>query len=172
MKDPGKRKKVFNFDSILALALIPIALYLIYYQYSMPTSAIRQALGPSFVPIALLAGMIITAVFLFVSSLHIERKASAAASAQSEPEAKTSARQKKVIVMILLGLLVYALILTPVGFIISTTLCILYQAQLYERGKWVRNLTVSIPFSFLVYYIFVYRLDVSLPAGILEILAP
>ena len=172
MKDPDKRKKVFNFDSILALALIPIALYLIHYQNSLPKSAILQALGPSFVPIALLVGMIVTAIFLFFSSLEMERKASAAASAQLENERKTSAKQKKVMVMLLLGLLVYAAILTPLGFIISTTLCILYQAQLFEKGKWLRNLTVSIPFSFLVYYIFVYRLEITLPAGILEILAP
>ena len=172
MKDSDKRKKVFNFDSILALASIVIALFLILYQLNMPKSAIRQALGPSFVPVALLIGLILTAIVLFFNSLQMERKAGLGASAQVEPETKTSAKQKKIIVMILLGLLVYAAILVPVGFIISTTLCILYQAQLYERGKWVRNLTVSIPFSFLVYYIFVYRLDVSLPAGILEILAP
>ena len=172
MKDPHKRKKIFNFDSILALVLIPIALYLIYYQYSMPKSAVRQALGPSFVPIALLAGMVVTAVFLFFSSLEVERKAGADASTPSGPETRTSAKQKKVVILILLGLLVYAAILIPVGFIISTILCILYQAQLYQRGKWVRNLTVSVPFSFLVYYVFVYQLDVALPAGILEILAP
>ncbi len=157
---------------MLALALIPIALYLIYYQYSMPKSAIRQALGPSFVPIALLAGMIITAVFLFSSSLQTKPKTGADGSTPSESETTTSAKQKKVVILILLGLLVYALILVPVGFIISTTLCILYQAQLYQRGKWVRNLVVSVPFSFLVYYVFVYTLDVSLPAGLLEILAP
>ena len=85
MSGPDKGKKIFNFDSILALALIPIALYLIYYQWSMPKSAIRQALGPSFVPIALLVGMIITAVFLFFSSLQMERKGSAEAKSERIP---------------------------------------------------------------------------------------
>lgn len=172
MKDSDKRKKVFNFDSYLALASIAIALFLIIYQLNMPKSAIRQALGPSFVPIALLIGLILTAIVLFINSLQMERKASAAASAQVEAETKTSAKQKKIIVMILLGLLVYAAILVPVGFIISTTLCILYQGQLLQTGKWGRNLAVSIPFSLLVYYIFVYLLEISLPAGILQILAP
>jgi putative tricarboxylic transport membrane protein len=172
MKNSDKRKTRFNFDSILALVAIGFAVFLIIYQLNMPKSAIRQALGPSFVPVALLIGMILTAIVLFFNSLQMERKASATASIQEETETKTSAKQKKGMIMILLGLLVYAVILTPLGFIISTTLCILYQTQLFEKGKWVRNLVVSIPFSFLVYYIFVYRLEIILPAGILEILAP
>jgi putative tricarboxylic transport membrane protein len=172
MKNPEKRKAVFNFDSILALASILIALFLINYQYNMPRSAVRQALGPSFVPIALLIALILTAIALFFKSIHAERKADVAVSALAEPETKTSAKQKKIVIMILLGLLIYAAILTPVGFIISTIICINYQAQLFEKGKWVRNLVVSVPFSFLVYYVFVYLLEITLPAGILEILAP
>lgn len=172
MKNLEKRKSVFNFDSILALASIVIALYLIFYQLNMPTSNVRQALGPSFVPVSLLTALILTAIALFFKSVRAERKADVAVSALAEPETKTSAKQKKIVIMILLGLLIYAAILTPVGFIISTIICINYQAQLYEKGKWVRNLVVSIPFSFLVYYVFVYRLEIILPAGILEILAP
>jgi putative tricarboxylic transport membrane protein len=162
MKNPEKRKTVFNFDSILALASIVIALYLIFYQLNMPQSNVRQALGPSFVPVSILTALILTAIVLFFKSIQLEREA----------EAKTAFKQKKIKIMVLLGLLVYAAILIPVGFIISTFVCINYQAQLFERGKWVRNLAVSIPFSFLVYYVFVYLLEITLPAGILEILAP
>jgi putative tricarboxylic transport membrane protein len=172
MKDPEKRKGVFNFDSYLALASIAVALFLIFYQYTMPKSAIRQALGPSFMPITILIALIFTAIFLFFHSLQVGRKTGDTASAQVEADTKTSAKQKKIIIMILLGLLVYAAILVPVGFIISTTLCILYQAQLLQKGKWGRNLAVSIPFSLLVYYVFVYLLEITLPAGILQILAP
>jgi putative tricarboxylic transport membrane protein len=172
MKNPEKRKVVFNFDSILALASIVIAVYLIIYQYNMPRSSVRQALGPSFVPIAILIVLILTAIALFFKSVQAERKADAAVSALAEPETKTSAKQKKIVIMILLGLVIYALILTPVGFIVSTIICINYQAQLLEKGKWVRNLVVSVPLSFLVYYVFVYLLEITLPAGILEILAP
>lgn len=71
--------------------------------------------------------------------------------------------------MIVLGLVVYAVILVPVGFIISTTILILWQAQLFERGKWIRNLVVSILFSIFVDYIFVHILEVMLPMGILSL---
>jgi putative tricarboxylic transport membrane protein len=172
MKNPEKRKTVFNFDSILALASIVIALYLIFYQLNMPQSNVRQALGPSFVPVSILTALILTAIVLFFKSIQLEREADRAVSAPGEAEAKTAFKQKKIKIMVLLGLLVYAAILIPVGFIISTFVCINYQAQLFERGKWVRNLAVSIPFSFLVYYVFVYLLEITLPAGILEILAP
>ena len=172
MKNPEKRKIAFNCDSIFALASIAVAVYLIIYQYNMPRSAVRQALGPSFVPIAILTALIFTSIALFIKSIRAEPKADIAVSALSETEAKISTKQKRVSILILVGLLVYAAILTPVGFIISTIACINYQAQLFQKGKWVRNLGVSVPFSLLVYYVFVYLLEISLPAGILEILAP
>ena len=70
--------------------------------------------------------------------------------------------------LIILGLLIYAVILIPVGFIISTTILILWQAQMFERGKWIRNLVVSIVFSCVVYYLFAHVLEVMLPTGILS----
>ena len=172
MKNPEKRKIVFNFDSILALASIAVAIGLIIYQYNMPRSTVRQALGPSFVPIAILIALIFTSIALFFKSIQAKGQADAAVSAPAEADAKISAKQKKVTILVLVGLLVYAAILTPVGFVISTIACINYQAQLFEKGKWVRNLSESVPFSLLVYYVFVYLLEISLPAGILEILAP
>lgn len=172
MKSQEKRKIEFNFDCILAMAAIVIALYLIIYQYNMPRSTVRQALGPSFVPISLLIAMICTAIVIFFQSLQIKRKVDAPVSDQIPDSIKTSAQQKKIVIMILLGLVVYAVILVPVGFIISTILSIIYQARLFEKGKWVRNLVVSTTFSLLVYYVFVYVLEITLPAGILEILAP
>jgi ammonia channel protein AmtB len=52
---------------------------------------------------------------------------------------------------------------------ISTTILILWQAQLFERGKWIRNLVVSILFSIVVYYLFVHVLEVMLPVGIITL---
>jgi len=86
-----------------------------------------------------------------------------------EPPTETSAGQYKVMAMVVLGLLVYAVILVPAGFIIGTTILILWQAQLFERRKWIRNLVVSILFSIIDYYLFVHILEVMLPEGILSL---
>lgn len=169
MKETGRRKSIFNFDHIVALCSILIALFLIHNEYNMPNPIIRQTIGPSFVPIAILVALIFSALLILFTSLRTNRKPEGADSAPAEPPTETSAGQYKVMAMIVLGLLVYAIILVPVGFIISTTILILWQAQVFERGKWIRNLVVSILFSILVYYIFVHILEVMLPVGILSL---
>lgn len=169
MKDIGRRKSIFNFDCIVALCSILIALFLIHNEYNMPNTMIRQTIGPSFMPIAILVALIFSALLILFTSLRTNRKTEGADSAPAKLPTKTSAGQYKVMALIVLGLLVYAAILVPVGFIISTTILILWQAQLFERGKWIRNLVVGLLFSILVYYIFVHILEVMLPVGILSL---
>jgi putative tricarboxylic transport membrane protein len=163
------RKSIFNFDSIVALCSILIALFLIHNEYNMPTSIIRQTIGPSFMPIAILIALIFSALLILFTSLRSTRKTEGSDLALAEPPTKISAGQYKVMGMIILGLVVYGVILVPVGFIISTTILILWQAQLFERGKWIRNLVVSILFSIVVYYLFVHVLEVMLPVGIITL---
>lgn len=166
MKDPDKRKIALNFDSYVALASILIALFLIHDEYRMPTPSIQQTLGPSFVPIAVLVALILAAILLFFSSLGMRQK-TGGAPVRAEQAAKTSAVQYKVMGMVVLGLLLYAFILVPAGFIVSTAILIVWQARLFQKGKWVRNLIVGILFSVIFYYIFVHVLEVMLPRGFL-----
>ena len=69
--------------------------------------------------------------------------------------------------LILLALFIYAVILEPVGFIICTSLLVIYQARVLERGRWIRNIVIGLVFSIGVYFIFVKVLNVMLPAGVL-----
>lgn len=169
MKETGGRKSLFTFDRIVALSSILIALFLIHNEYNMPNPNIQQTIGPSFMPIAILVALIFSALLILVTSFRVIRKPEGGEAAPAEPPAKTTAGQYKVMGLVILGLLVYAVILVPVGFIISTTILILWQAQLFQKGKWIRNLVVSIPFSILAYYLFVHVLEVMLPMGILPL---
>ena len=167
MASPENKSKGLNFDSIVALASILIALFLIHNEYGMPTPSIPQTLGPSFMPIALLVALILVGIVLFFNSLRQTPDAAGDAAVSPAPVPKTSLDQYKVLGLVTLGLLVYAAILDPIGFIISTALLIIWQAQLFEKGKLMRNLVVGVLFSLLVYYVFVHVLGVMLPAGIL-----
>jgi putative tricarboxylic transport membrane protein len=71
------------------------------------------------------------------------------------------------VLLVLAGLIVYGFILVPVGFILATTLLIIYEARLLQPGKWVRNAGVGFGMGAGVYLIFVKLLNVMLPAGIL-----
>ena len=148
--------------------LDPYRPILIYNEYTMPATIIRQTIGPSFMPIAILVALILSALLILFTSLRTNPKPEGADTTPAESPAETSAAQYKIMGMIILGLLVYAAILIPVGFILSTTMLILWQAQLFEKGKWIRNLVVSILFSIVVYYLFAHVLEVMLPTGILS----
>ena len=169
MKETGRRTSIFNFDRIVALSSILIALFLIQNEYKMPNPNIQQTIGPSFMPIAILVALIFSALLILFTSLRTKRKPGDADAAPAEPPIETSAGQYKVMAMVVLGLVVYAVILVPVGFIIGTSVLIVWQAQLFQKGKWIRNLVVGIPFSILVYYLFVHFLEVMLPEGILPL---
>jgi len=164
--NPEKRKPVLNFDGYVALATVLIALFLIVDQYRMPKPSIPQTLGPGFVPIAVLAALIFASILVFYSSVRSRRKPVEPKAVSHEATLKTSPEAYRKIALVVLGLVVYAAILIPVGFTISTALLILWEARLFEKGKWVRNLIVGSGFSVLVYYVFLHILEVMLPEGI------
>ena len=167
MKETGGRNSIFTFDRTVALTSILIALFLIHNEYNMPNPNIQQTIGPSFMPIAILVALIFSALLILFTSLRTGRKTGDADAVPAETSSQTSAEQYKIMGMVLLGLVLYAVMLVPVGFIISTSGLIVWQAQLFEKGKWIRNLVVGIPFSILIYYLFVHFLEVMLPGGIL-----
>ena len=167
MKERGGRNSLFTFDRMVALISVLISLFLIRNEYNMPNPNIQQTIGPSFMPIAILVALIFSALLIFFASYKTERKTGDADAVQAEPPSKTSAGQYKIMGMVVLGLVLYGVMLIPVGFIISTSALIVWQAQLFQKGKWIRNLVVGIPFSIVVYYLFVHLLEVTLPGGIL-----
>lgn len=172
MADREKKKKRIGFDRLVAIITVPLGLFLIYTAATAPESNIPQTLGPQAMPIGVLILIIICAVFIFINESPgkntVEPKADAEAARKADAVSTISAGfdKYKTVVLVVAGLLVYAVMLEPVGFIISTTLLVLYSARLFEKGKWVRNIASSLLFSVAVYYTFVNLLDVMLPSGI------
>jgi len=174
MADREKNKKRIGFDRLVAIITVPVALFLIYTAATAPKSNIPQTLGPQAMPIGILILIIICAVFIFLNEPPAKESPEPEAGVEAEPKTDTGAAptisagfdKYKTVVLVVAGLLVYAFMLEPVGFIISTTLLVLYSAWLFEKGKWVRNIVSSLLFSFAVYYTFVNLLDVMLPSGI------
>lgn len=166
MADREKKKRRIGFDRLVAIITVPVGLFLIYTAAAAPESNIPQTLGPQAMPIGVLILIIVCAVFIFINEAPGKKAA--------EPEADHAAASTiserfdkyKTVVLVVAGLLVYGFMLEPVGFIISTTLLVLYSAWLFEKGKWVRNIVSSTLFSLAVYYTFVNLLDVMLPEGI------
>ena len=163
-----ERKKFFSFDCVVAVLSVVIAIFLITMAYNAPKSNIRQIVGPEVMPIGVLSLIIVCAIFIFINSINQKKRSTHSKESDVAQPTFEGYKQYKTVVLIVIGLLVYGTILDPVGFIISTTLLVLWSAYLFEKGKWVRNVVVSLLFSISVYYCFVHVLDVMLPPGLIN----
>jgi putative tricarboxylic transport membrane protein len=160
-------KKFITFDHIVAILSIPIAIFLIVVELKTPKANIPQAIGPDVMPIGILSLIIVSAIILFINATYEQRKSSRSADVLLTQAAEIGHKKYKTVIMVILGLVAYAALLNQVGFIICTTLLVIFEAQIFERGRWVRNVMVSITFSVVVYFVFVNLLNVMLPAGLL-----
>lgn len=61
----------------------------------------------------------------------------------------------------------YALLLIPLGFLVSTVLFLLTLTTIYNRTAWKRNIIYSVIFTVVVYFAFKDGLGVFLPAGLI-----
>jgi putative tricarboxylic transport membrane protein len=65
---------------------------------------------------------------------------------------------------VLVGLLIYAAVLIPLGFVISTTLLLVVLASLFG-GRVSRSLPFALTFSTVTYVVFRWLLALGLPPG-------
>jgi len=84
-------------------------------------------------------------------------------------------KHKEVWVKILLTTAVgiaYGLLMDPLGFLVPTTLFMLFISTLINKGRLVQNLILAIAFSVITYGVFAVALKLSLPRGFIEQLLP
>ncbi len=161
-------KSWFRFDPLLALLTIPIAVFLIIVEWGTPKANIPQAVGPEVMPIGILVLLIVNAFVLFAQAVYGKgRPPSSAAPEGGASSSEPWLKKYQAVLLVLGGLIVYGFILVPIGFILATTLLIIYEARLLQPGKWIRNGMVGLGVGVGVYLIFVKLLNVMLPAGIL-----
>jgi putative tricarboxylic transport membrane protein len=75
----------------------------------------------------------------------------------------------KSLAMVAGSMLTYPLLIERAGFIIATTVAFFGVAFAYGAKNLLKNLIISIVFSFIVYFSFSKGLNVGLPAGILGV---
>ena len=163
-------KDLLTFDRLVVILTIPIAVFLIIVAYEAPRPRMPQAIGPHVWPIGILGDKIVCAIFLYLQTIREKRK-SLPSPAVSSPDIDRKWYGKPAIsgALTIVGLLVYAAFLQSVGFIICTTLLVIYQARVIQRGRWVRNIVSAVIFSFAIYFSFDRLLMVGFPPGLFGI---
>jgi putative tricarboxylic transport membrane protein len=152
---------------MVAILTIPIAIFLIIVELETPVANIPQTVGPAAMPIGVLILLMVNAIFLFIQSTSGKKGPVPSAEAASEVPPLPWVKKNRGIILVILGLVIYGLILVPVGFILATSFLIIYEARVLQPGRWIRNVVLGVGSSALVYFIFIKLLNVTLPAGIL-----
>ncbi|QDY44944.1 tripartite tricarboxylate transporter TctB family protein [Planococcus glaciei] len=141
-----------TFDRFAGIAFLLIGLLFVIESQRISKSSYGSAVGPDIFPIGLGAVLILLSLRLLYETFRYQE------SAQSgEP-----VLYKKFLIIFVSALL-YAALLEPLGYVITTFAFLLIAFQTMERGKWTKSIIIAGVFSFGVYYFFAEFLGGSLP---------
>ena len=148
-------------DCILAGVIFAIGALYLWAASKLPPSVIRQVVGPDVFPTGIAFGMMLSAIWLWAESGVRERR-------DSPPEPATP--DYRLLAITLAALLVYALLLQPLGYVPATILFVVVLVTVLEsdrRYRW-QNAAASAVLAVLIFYLFNYVLGIRLPVGLLE----
>jgi putative tricarboxylic transport membrane protein len=114
--------------------------------------------GPGLFPL-LLSGIIALLAIFLISKSYASRKAPA-------PVAQEKPANRWAVLYLLGDLCLYVFLFRPLGFILSTFLCLLLLKPVLQK-KWSLVLIGSLVVSLTFFFFFFYLLKVELPMGIL-----
>lgn len=113
--------------------------------------------GPGLWPIVISLVMLLCAVLLMLKTFKMKPE-------EDEAVILWSADTRRVYISMLI-LLIYTIILEPVGFILSTIAMLLIFIQWFSKKKWYMSLIISAALSLGIYSIFKFVLNVPIDFG-------
>lgn len=132
------------FDRYASIVFIALGISLFYYSQTLTTSSTGISIGPKELPLFL------SVVLTFLSVINL------AAAMRSKPSGKKVNWLEYKQFLIILGLLVlYVLLLEPLGYVISTFLFLMAGFQVMEKGAYGKSALIAAVFSGGIYYIYV-----------------
>lgn len=135
-----------------ALVLAAAAAWYAYQARSFETGFIADPIGPKAFPYAIGILALVAAVLLFVEKPNEGTR---------EPIDKPFVLRG---VALAGGLLAYAVVLEPIGFILATTLFVTALVELF-RGRFLHGLAFGFLLSLVFFFLFTYGLALPLPIG-------
>jgi len=141
-----------TFDRFAGIAFLLIGLLFVFESQRISESSYGSAVGPDIFPIGLGAILILLSLRLLYETFRYQAGAG---------DGETVLYKKFTIIFV--SALLYAVLLEPLGYVITTFAFLLIAFQTMERGKWIQSILIASVFSFGVYYFFAEFLGGSLP---------
>jgi putative tricarboxylic transport membrane protein len=141
-----------KFDRLAAIIFLMTGLTFIIESRNIATTAYGSVVGPNVFPFILGCILSLLSCRLFYETFSYKQK-----------ESGSVQYNYKQFIIILVSAILYALLLEKIGFIISSFLFLVICFQTLERGNWFKSLSISLGYSFIVYFVFVDVLKGTLP---------
>lgn len=142
-------------DVIGALLFLGLGLIGLFFSYRLDRGTVANP-GAGFLPFNL-------SMLLVALSLHLFFRSWRAPSATDEG----GRTRWKRLGLALAGLVAYAYVVNPLGFVISSILVLVLLLRFVEERPWALTLSIAVSFPVVLYIVSVKYLSVPLPRGIL-----
>ncbi len=154
-----------QIPTVAVLLLAAIGIALLPTQVPLSKAAQASQLGPRFVPMVMLWG---TIGFCLLSILT-QAYACLIKKEPLKPFPVTTLRQYSKVLCLVAALILWYVLLRPVGFIIMTALLMAVSMLLLGNRRTWQLIAIPVICSAVIYVIFAHMLNVPLPAGILPL---
>ncbi|WP_257215764.1 tripartite tricarboxylate transporter TctB family protein [Fredinandcohnia onubensis] len=141
------------FDRYLSIALIAVGGFFIFEGQRINESSFGSAIGPGVLPSAL--GVIL--ILLCIRNIYETFR-------KKYPEQEKEKVHYKRFLIMLVSTILYALLLEPIGYVISTFLFLLVGFQVMQKGKFVNSIIIAAAVPAVVYYMYVVVMKGTLPS--------
>jgi putative tricarboxylic transport membrane protein len=140
---------------IAALVLIVLSVTFLVGVFDIRSPKGLDPAGPRFFPLLVTAAWLLLSIAYLVEGLRSPRNARTSDRSWFEPVAVSAL------------LVLYALLVVPIGYLIATALLFFAAARVLGSRQLVRDIVVAVVLAVVVYIAFTQFLDISLPGGVL-----
>ena len=148
-------------DRLLGSGVIALALGYLFATYELPVKDLGDPIGPQLFPYLIGIALLACGVWILIEGFTKE----------PEPE-DTDAHDYVIshpfaVAAVIAWAFIYFFLFERLGFAISCSIFLIGMMSYFNRGRHVTNISVSVIFSFTVYFVFTQLLDVNLAPGIM-----
>lgn len=148
---------------LVALFILALGVLVLTQAFQIGRGAGYIVVGPRFFPMVVAAGLLGLGVFFLLRTtvypdLEMAREAAAEEAATHWPT----------VILLLLALVIYALVLGPLGYTVATALFFPAVSRILGSNKLLRDFVTGLGLSLVIYLMFTRVLGVRLPAGLLR----
>ncbi len=146
-------------DVFAGILGILISIFVFFESAKFPKDIV-MSVGPSYFPNILATALLIVSGILIINSFIGKNKKTYEKFDVKSPEVQRAG-------ISLLATIVYCLILKHIGFIISSTIYLLFLMYLLKKRNYIKMTVISICVTLSIYFVFKAVLNITLPMGFL-----